>query len=49
MGKRLKSLRVFIDTRDWWVGYYRSYDYHYVILIPTVVIRWDKKNKVSFD
>lgn len=32
--------RVYIDRRDWWVGYYRGDTHHYVCPLPTVVIRW---------
>lgn len=31
---------VYIDHRDWWVGYYRGDFHHYVCLVPTVVFRW---------
>jgi hypothetical protein len=33
-------MKVYIDRRDWWVGYYRGDTHHYVCLLPTVVIRW---------
>lgn len=33
----------YIDTRDWWIGYYRGPDYHYVCLLPCVVIRWRRR------
>jgi hypothetical protein len=31
---------IYIDPADWWVGYYRGPNHHYVCLLPTVVIRW---------
>lgn len=31
---------IYIDTADWWIGYYRGSNHHYVCLVPTVVIRW---------
>jgi len=34
---------IYIDFRDWWVGYYRAPDYHYVCLLPCVVIRWARR------
>jgi hypothetical protein len=33
-------VKVYIDTRDWWIGYYRGDTHHYVCPLPTVVIRW---------
>lgn len=35
---------VYFDFRDWWVGYYRGPDHHYVIVIPTLVFRWKRRN-----
>lgn len=35
--------KVYIDSNDWWVGYYRGPNHHYVLLLPTVVIRWRRK------
>lgn len=37
-------LRVYIDLADWWIGYYRGPNHHYVLLIPTVVIRWRRRD-----
>ena len=34
------SIRVYVDLRDWWVGYYRSRTHHYVCPLPTLVVRW---------
>jgi hypothetical protein len=31
---------IYIDRADWWIGYYRGPNHHYVCLVPTVVIRW---------
>lgn len=36
-------MTIYIDTRDWWIGYYRSGVYHYVCPLPTVVIRWPRR------
>ena len=36
-------MRLYIDTADWWIGYYRGSRHHYVCLVPTVVIRWDRR------
>jgi hypothetical protein len=33
-------LRIYRDADDWWVGYYRGSQYHYVCIVPTIVIRW---------
>jgi len=34
---------VYFDFRDWWIGYYRGPNHHYVCILPTVVIRWARK------
>lgn len=34
--------RVYFDFRDWWVGYFRGDHFHYVCILPTVVIRWGR-------
>lgn len=31
---------VYFDLRDWWVGYYRGDGHHYVLILPTLVVRW---------
>jgi hypothetical protein len=36
-------MKIYIDSNDWWVGYYRGDTHHYVCLLPTVVIRWRRK------
>jgi len=37
-----RNLKIYRDNNDWWVGWYRGPNHHYVILIPTIVIRWEK-------
>lgn len=37
------GLRNYFDFRDWWVGYYRGDRHHYVLLLPTLVIRWNRR------
>jgi hypothetical protein len=32
--------KVYLDPNDWWIGYYRGPNHHYVCPLPTVVIRW---------
>ena len=32
-------MRVYLDSRDWWVGYYRGTDHHYFCPLPCLVIR----------
>ena len=32
--------RIYFDFADWWVGYYRGPNHHYVCPLPTLVIRW---------
>lgn len=41
-------MKVYIDPKDWWVGYYCGDTHHYVCPLPTVVIRW-KRREVSDD
>lgn len=36
--------KIYFDFRDWWIGYYRSSDYHYVCPLPTLVIRWRRRS-----
>ena len=36
---------VYIEPRDWWIGYYRGDRHHYVCPLPTVVIRWPRKGR----
>jgi hypothetical protein len=36
-------MSIYIDFRDWWVGYYRALDYHYVCPLPCIVIRWARR------
>lgn len=40
-----REVRVYIDTVDWWVGYYRGPNHHYVCPLPTLVIRWNRCNR----
>jgi hypothetical protein len=36
-------MKIYIDLNDWWIGYYRGANHHYVCPIPTLVIRWPRK------
>jgi hypothetical protein len=36
----LTKLVIYIDRDDWWIGYYRGPNNHYVCLLPTIVVRW---------
>ena len=36
------TVKVYREPRDWWVGYYRGDAFHYVCLLPTIVIRWPR-------
>lgn len=33
------NLSIYIDTHDWWVGYYRGENYHFICPLPTLVVR----------
>ncbi len=35
-------MRIYLDTRDWWIGYYHGATHHYVCPLPTLVIRWPR-------
>ena len=35
-----REVTLYRDRNDWWIGYYRGDQHHYVCLVPTVVIRW---------
>lgn len=37
-----RAMRFYRDRNDWWVGYYRGDQHHYVCLLPTLVIRWPR-------
>lgn len=37
------GVKIYIEPRDWWIGYYRGDGFHYVCLLPTVVIRWHRR------
>src|SRR5690349_25080362 len=41
------SLKLYFDINKLWIGYCRDYSYHTICLIPTIVIRWDRKKKVE--
>lgn len=36
---------VYIDPADWWIGYYRGPNHHYVCPLPTLVIRWPRRRR----
>lgn len=42
--EKVRDLRVYIDLRDLWVGYYRGDTHHYVCPLPTVVVRWRRRS-----
>jgi hypothetical protein len=42
---RMSKVAVYIDLRDWWVGYYKGPLGHYICLLPTVVIRIRRKQR----
>lgn len=37
-------MKIYFDFNDWWVGYYRGPNHHYICPIPTVVIRIVRSN-----
>lgn len=38
-----RPVHVYREPADWWVGYYRGDHHHYVCLLPTIVIRWVRR------
>ena len=36
---------MYIDRRDWWVGYYRGDSHHYVCPVLCLVIRWKRSGQ----
>jgi hypothetical protein len=44
-GQREKAMKVYFDFNDWWIGYYRGSQYHFVCPLPTVVVRWKRNVK----
>lgn len=39
----MSRARVYIDWRDWWIGYYRGPADHYVCPLPCLVVRWPRR------
>lgn len=39
-------MKLYIDTNDWWIGYYRGDTHHYVCPLPTLVIRWRMRSSL---
>lgn len=42
-----RGVALYVDTRDWWIGYYRGQHNHYVCPLPTVVIRWARRGPAA--
>jgi hypothetical protein len=39
-------MKLYFDFRDWWIGYYRGDDHHYVCFpISTLVLRWPRRKR----
>ena len=36
-------MTVYMDRNDWWIGYYRGPNHHYICPLPCVVIRFNRK------
>jgi hypothetical protein len=41
--KTFRQLAVYLEPRDWWIGYYRGTSHHYVCVLPCLVIRWNRR------
>jgi hypothetical protein len=35
-------MKIYFDFNDWWVGYYRGENYHFICPLPTLVIRRER-------
>ena len=40
---QVERVRVFLEPRDVWVGYYRGDRHNYVCPLPCIVIRWPRR------
>jgi len=38
-----RSVSVYFDFRDWWIGLYIGPNHYYLCVMPTLVIRWKKE------
>lgn len=38
-----RIVRVHLDWRDWWVGWYRGDTHNYVCIVPCVAIVWRRR------
>jgi hypothetical protein len=36
-------MKIYLEPRDIWIGYYRGDTHHYVCPLPTLVIRWQRR------
>lgn len=43
--RRRRNVKVYVEPRDVWVGYFRGDDHHYVCPMPCLVIRWDRRKR----
>jgi hypothetical protein len=42
------NIKIYFDFKDWWIGYYRGSNYHFICPLPTIVIRWERKKFKKF-
>jgi hypothetical protein len=35
-----RSVKIYLDRNDWWIGAYRGPNHWYICPLPCVVIRW---------
>jgi len=40
-----RTLTVYFEPRDVWVGYYRGDTHHYVCPLPMLVVRWPRRRR----
>lgn len=38
-------MKIYFDFNDWWIGYYRGEHYHFVLLLPTLVLRFPRRSR----
>jgi len=41
-GQAVSRLKIYIEPRDVWIGWYRDPRFHYVCPLPCLVFRWSR-------
>lgn len=43
----IEVARAYRDRNDWWIGYYRGDEHHYVCPLPTIVLRFPRRRRAD--